>query len=113
MKAVKLDNPSLLVAVQLLTCADPDETGEHIVLADDLMSNSSYIFGAALPLALEALTAVLADESISNAELKGLLNRATDKTWGWEYARIFTPREFLEELKLAIENYLRRHGDVR
>ena len=51
--------------------------------------------------------------SISNAELKGLLNRATDKTWGWEYARIFTPREFLEELKLAIENYLRRHGDVR
>ncbi len=100
--------------MRLLVCADPDESGQHIVLADDLMSNSAeFSGGQALPLALEALTAVLGDTSITNTELKGLLNRATSKSWGLEYARVFTPREFLEELKLAIENYLRRHGGLR
>ncbi len=102
-------------AVDLINYADPDSSGQHIVLADDLLAGA---FGPSPNLSrfrqsAEALAEILADESISNADLKGLLNRASAKMWGAEYERRFTPREFLEELKAAIEKYVRRKGGVR
>lgn len=107
---MRLDDEWLLSAVDLINYADPDEGGVRMVLADDLLVRRDR---PTLLRTLQTLTEALDDESISNGEWKGLLNRASAKTWGSEYSRVFTPREFLDELKQALENYLRRDDGPR
>ena len=103
---MKLDNETLRFAVDLINYADPDPTGMHMVLADDLLQPWQHD-RANLQRALQVLTEVLDSGTFSGGELKGLLNRASAKTWGFEYSRSFTSAEFVAELKLALENYLR------
>ncbi|MBW8302579.1 MAG: hypothetical protein K0M78_01255 [Brevundimonas sp.] len=105
------DDPDLKWAIDLLNYADPDETGQHIVLADDLMAHRAD--RASLERAADRLAALRDDQTISNAEIKGLLNRASGKTWGGEYDRVFEPREFVAELERAVRDYLRRRPDLR
>ena len=104
-----LSDGYLLLAVDLINAADPDKAGAGMSLADDLMK-SLGMDDDALPICLQRLEGLLADTSVSSAELKGLLNRASNKTWGIQYDRTFTPREFLEALRNALEDYIRRHG---
>ena len=107
----RLENPLLKWAVDLLNYAGPDETGVRMVMLDDLMEDVGDRFS--LERATEAIAALNADEAISNGEIKGLLNRASGKTWGIEYHRTYRPREFLAELKGALKDYLRRHPELR
>jgi phage gp37-like protein len=107
----RLDDPLLKWSVDLLNYADPDETRHRVVLADDLMAHRAN--RASLEQAADRLAALSADEQVSNAEIKGLLNRASGRTWGIEYDRVFKPREFLSELEYAVRDYLRRRPDLR
>ena len=90
----------------LIDFAEPDEDHTRMVLAPDLMLG--FVNRPFLELAARHLDEVLADETVSTADLKGALNRASGGTWGVEYHCAFTPREFLEALKTAIETHLRR-----
>jgi hypothetical protein len=94
----------------LIHYADPDESRTGMVLATDLMEGR--VEPAFLELALRKLEGALADSAVTTADLKGALNRASDGTWGMEYDRIFTPREFLEALRGAVEAYLLRRPGV-
>ncbi|MFA4893148.1 hypothetical protein [Brevundimonas sp.] len=105
------DEAVLKWAIDLLNYADRDQTGQHIVLADDLMAH--HADRANLERAADRLAALRDDDTISNAEIKGLLNRASSKTWGGEYDRVFEPREFVAELERAVRDYLRRRPDLR
>ena len=105
------DDAFLQWAVFLLNYADPDETRQHVVLADDLMAQLGD--RASLGRAADRLAALRDDQTISNAEIKGLLNRASGKTWGIEYDRVLEPREFVAELERAVRDYLRRRPDLR
>lgn len=105
------DDAVLKWAVDLLNYADPDQSGRHIVLADDLMAHRGD--RASLERAAARLAALRDDQTISNAEIKGLLNRASGKTWGGEYGRTFEPRAFVAELERAVRDYLRRRTDLR
>jgi inosine/xanthosine triphosphate pyrophosphatase family protein len=105
------DDAILKWAVDLLNYADPDQVGQHIVLADDLMARRAD--RASLEQAADRLAALRDDQTITNAEIKGLLNRASGKTWGGEYDRVFEPREFVAELERAVRDYLRRRPDLR
>ena len=107
----RLENPVLKSAVDLLNYADPDETGLRMVMADDLMLHAGNRAG--LERSIDILNATTADGSISNADIKGLLNRASGKMWGAEYSRTFEPREFLAELAIALKDYLQRHPQLR
>ena len=111
MTMARLDDPLLKWAVFLLNNADPDETKLRMVLADDLMAHQGD--RASLEQAAEKLAALREDETISNGEIKGLLNRASAKMWGSEYDRVFKPREFVSELERAVRDYLRRHPELR
>lgn len=88
----------------LINYAEPDETGLRMVMAADLMRD--LITRTRLEAGLANLDQVLADENLSAAELKGVLNRVSGGVWGMEYARPFTPREVLEELRTAIRRHL-------
>jgi len=105
------DDPDLRWAVDLLNYGDPDQTGRRMVLADDLMAGRADRAG--LQKAADRLAALRADPAITDAEIKGLLNRASNKTWGGEYDRVFEPREFVAELERAMRDYLRRRPDLR
>jgi hypothetical protein len=106
----RLSDPHLLLAVSLVNMADPDKAPNGMRIADNLMKSSFPSDHTELPMCLERLNGLLADPNISSGELKGLLNRASGKTWGIQYDRTFTPREFLEALRTALEEYLRRRG---
>jgi len=84
---------------ELLNYAEPDAAQTGMVMASDLMAG--FVSRDWLEAGLENLHAVLADGSLTTADLKGPLNRASAKMWGFEYNRRFTPREFLEELRDA------------
>jgi hypothetical protein len=90
----------------LINYADPDDARTGMVLAPDL--TTGRVDPAFLAFALRSLGEVLADETVSTADLKGALNRASAGTWGMDYDRAFTPREFLEALRTAIEAHLPR-----
>jgi hypothetical protein len=83
-----LSDKYLLLAVDLINVADPDEAGTGMRIADDLMK-ARYGDDSALPICLQRLDGLLADTNVSSAELKGLLNRASNKTWGIQYDRAF------------------------
>jgi len=108
-----LGDPEFLFAVDLLNNAEPDETRVAVRLADDLMRANVFADRRQLAGCLAKLHEVLADETLSSAELKGVLNRASGSAWGFEYDRKFTPRQFLEALGGALEDYLRRNRDLR
>lgn len=108
-----LDDDRLGQAVRLIAFADPDPTGRRMVLADDLLSGRAEGTRANLEAADRRLAEALADESVSNADLKGVLNRASGKTWGVDYDRRFTAREFVEEMRRAVQDYLQRHPGLR
>ncbi len=78
----------------LLGLADPSEDGEGVVFGQDLLSRSQYSPGELRRLGAE-LDALLADETIGKAELKGILNRSMGKAWGVPFS-FRGPREFLE-----------------
>lgn len=101
---VDLRQPALRAAVDLLNSVDPDQTRTRMVLAPDLL-NGAYDLGA-LKQASAVLKAAVADPAITDAELKGVLNRQSAKMWGAEFHRAFTPREFLSELSAAIDAYV-------
>jgi phage gp37-like protein len=107
----RLDDPLLLWAIELLNYADPDETSQHMVLADDLILDRGD--RPSLERAADRLATLHADQTVANAEIKGLLNRASGRSWGVEYERAFGPRAFLAELERAIREYLRRHAELR
>jgi hypothetical protein len=107
---VRLSDEYLLLAVDLINVADPDEAGTGMRIADDLMKAGFFADDSALPICLQRLDDLLSDTNVSSAELKGLLNRASNKTWGIQYDRAFTPRQFLEALRTALEEYIRRHA---
>lgn len=98
-------------ALDLLNYADPDPSGQRIVLADDLIEH--HADRASLEQAANQLAALRLNETVSNADIKGLLNRVSAKTWGMEYDRRFEPREFVEELERAVRDYLRRRRHLR
>jgi hypothetical protein len=105
---VRLSDRYLRLAVDLINVADPDEAGTGMRIADDLMK-ARYGDHSALPTCLQRLDGLLSDTNVSSAELRGLLNRASNKTWGIQYDRAFSPRQFLEALRTALEEYIRRH----
>lgn len=107
----RLDDPDLRSAIDLINYVDPDETRLQMVVADDLMSE--FADRAALLFAADKLATLCADETISSADIKGLLNRASGKTWGVWYNRKFEPRAFVAELERAVRDYLRRRPDLR
>ena len=106
---VHLSDKYLLLAVDLINVVDPDEAGMGMRIADDLMK-ARYGDDSALPICLERLESLLADTNVSSAELKGLLNRASNKTWSIQYDRAFSPRQFLEALRTALAKHIRRHA---
>ena len=93
-------------ATDLINYVDPDEARTGMVMAEDLMAH--VVSREHLRAALANLREVLADRTVTTADLKGHLNRASGRTWGMEYDRRFTPREFLEALAGAIETYLHK-----
>lgn len=99
-------------SVDLINYVDPDPTGTRMVFMPDMLS-AGGISTERLTQALANLTQVLDEDVLSGSEMKGALNRASNRTWGMEYERRFTPRAFLEELKSAIEICLRSQGGVR
>ena len=108
-----LNDPHLLFAVSLINVADPDKATNGMRFADDLMDATELSDHPELPICLQKLEVLLADPAISSAELKGLLNRASAKTWGIEYDRAFTPKEFLEALTAALREYIQRRESYR
>ena len=94
----------------LINHAEPDGPRTGMVLAPDLTPD--WVDQAFLAFALRELDAVLADETVTNADLKGLLNRASAGTWGMEYDRVFTAREFLQALRAAVKAHLPRRPRV-
>ena len=92
--------------VDLINYAEPDHERTGMILAPDLVPGA--VDRAFLEFAASHLERVLADEAVSAGDLKGALNRASCKTWGIEYDRRFTPREFLQALRMAIQNHLRQ-----
>lgn len=107
---VRLTDPHLLFAVSLINMADPDNSANGMRIADDLMEASVLTDHSEIPVGIQKLTELLADPNVSSGDMKGLLNRASAKTWGIEYDRAFTPRDFLEALKSALEDYVRRRA---
>lgn len=110
---VRLSDQYLLLAVDLINMADPDEAGTGMRIADDLMKARFSADESSLPICHQRLNGLLADPDVSSAELKGLLNRASAKTWRMQYDRPFTPRQFLEALRTALQEYIRRHPPRR
>lgn len=94
------------MTADLLNYTEPDQTGLRMVLAPDLLP--AWVSREVVKRALDNVDALLVDRSVSTADLKGELNRASHRTWGGEYGRTFTPREFLEEYRAALEGFL--HG---
>ncbi|HYD26093.1 hypothetical protein [Brevundimonas sp.] len=93
-------------AIDLINYVDPDEARTGMVMSEDLMAH--VVSREHLRMALANLREVLADQAVTNADLKGRLNRASGRTWGGEYDRVFSPREFLETLAAAVEAYLHK-----
>ena len=86
-----------------------------MVLADDLMENNVLGQGCrqALERAGSTLTQFVDDESLTNAEVKGILNRACGRCWGMGYEPVLKPKEFVIALRDAVNDYLRRHPELR
>ncbi|MFN3559052.1 MAG: hypothetical protein ACK4UQ_07165 [Brevundimonas sp.] len=98
---IDLHSLAVTEAASLLNAVEPDATRKRMVLAPDLVGG--VVGKQHLAEAAALLAKIIADEAITNAELKGLLNRVSARTWGVEYDRTFKPREFLAELIAAID----------
>jgi hypothetical protein len=105
---IDLNSPAVIEAASLLNSVQPDETRKRMVMTSDISGGLGD--RRRLAEASTLLAAIIADERITTAELKGLLNRASSRTWGVEYDRAFKPREFLAELVDAIDALVRGLG---
>ncbi len=88
---------------EILHALDPVEGGTSVVIAPDLLPRDFPRAG--LTEAGEFLDRLLADPDVSNADLKGLLNRETSSSWSMEFsfgADAKAARRFLEALRQAI-----------
>lgn len=103
---IDLHSPAVTEAAALLNAVEPDETRKRMILAPDLLAG--VIDAPRMAEASALLATIIADDAITNAEIKGLLNRVSARTWGVDYDRAFKPREFLAELIAAIDAYLRK-----
>jgi hypothetical protein len=88
---------------ELLRCMDPVEDGARVAIADDLLRPDFPKSG--FREAVEFLDSLLADPAVSNADLKGLLNRETSSMWAAELgfdSMAMGARRCLEALREAI-----------
>lgn len=91
----------------ILQCLDPVDDGTSIAIAHDLLGPDFPQSG--LKEASSFLTQLLTDPEVSNADLKGLLNRETSSTWSMEFgfgADAKAARRYLEVLQEAIAREL-------
>ena len=91
----------------ILRCIDPADDGTSIVIAHDLLDPDFPQAG--FKEASAYLTQLLADPEISNADLKGLLNRETSSAWSMEFgfgADARAARRYLEALQQTIAREL-------
>jgi hypothetical protein len=91
---------------ELLGCLDAVEEGTTIAIATDLLNSNFPDSG--FKEAADFLDRLLADPTVSNADLKGLLNRETSSAWAMELG--FDPsargaRRCLEALRGAIARH--------
>jgi hypothetical protein len=92
-----------------LSCIETDIDGGRLVVAEDLRERSG-VYRDDMLRAWKALEDLLADPSVSNADLKGLLNRA-DMGWGAQSpfgADARAAREHLEAAKDALQRWAER-----
>jgi len=88
---------------EILHSLDPIDEGTSVAIARDLLGRSFPKAG--FKEANEFLKQLLADPDVSNADLKGLLNRETSSSWSMEFgfgADAKAARRFLEALQQAI-----------
>jgi hypothetical protein len=84
---------------------DPANDGAEVVIAEDSLSEHSWIGRSELTQCRSYLDALLADKMTSNADLKGMLNRNTGRAWGVEFdfgVNANAARRFLEALQRAL-----------
>ncbi|MBL8536443.1 MAG: hypothetical protein JNM59_03475 [Hyphomonadaceae bacterium] len=84
---------------------DPMVDGAEVVIADDLLAQHPEIDQRSLVECRAFLERLLGDETIPNADLKGMLNRLAGPVWGGPFG--FGPdaksaRRFLETLQTAL-----------
>ena len=100
---VSVHRPPAALA-NLVRVADPTEGGREIAIAKDLLVQDE-LGRAALTEAQDYIDSLLADASVANADLKGLLNRLD----GWNWRTLFefgadakAARRYLEALSRAL-----------
>lgn len=93
----------------LLRCIETDKDGAKLVVAEDFLKRAdiprSDIHGA-----WKALESLLADPDVSNADLKGMLNRI-DIGWKFESpfgANAIAAREHLEAARDALQTWIEK-----
>lgn len=89
----------------LLMILDPGQRDEDVVIASDLLARHQELDQDRLRACLRYLDQLLSDESVSNADLKGLLNRLAGRAWSvqWKFgADAKAARQYLEALQSAL-----------
>ncbi len=92
-------------ALSVATAADPDRDARRPVIVPDLVRANDWD-RETLATMRASLAAALNDPTISNADLKGALQRSAGRAWQMPYDHIFKPREFAEALLVALEVHL-------
>jgi hypothetical protein len=93
----------------VLRCIEADATGERLVIAEDFLKRTNVYKGDVLD-AWKCLERLLEDSSVSNADLKGMLNRIDI---GWTVQSPFggdarAAREHLEAARDALQRWTER-----
>ena len=98
---------------ELLSCADPAGDDAGLVIAADLLRPDFPKSG--FREATDFIDGVLADPAVSNADLKGLLNRETSSAWSLDLGfagNAKAARRCLEAFRAAIVQYAGAGGDA-
>lgn len=108
MGRARLDQPPAAFRV-LVNAVDTVNGGREMKLARDLLAHHGEVSKSAFAEAKAYVDALLADDQIANADLKGLLNRSAGPVWGIQFdfgADAKAARRYLEALSRAIAQEL-------
>lgn len=95
--------------MHVLRCIETDSSGAALVVAEDFLRRTE-IYRSDLLTAWKVIDDLLADPDVSNADLKGLLNRI-DVAWSMESpfgANALAAREHLEAARDALQKWAER-----
>ncbi|OYW43036.1 MAG: hypothetical protein B7Z38_02940 [Rhodobacterales bacterium 12-64-8] len=104
----RVDQPPSVFS-ELLLMIDPAEDGREIRIARDLVARHGDMGPGRLSEVKTYVDALLADDSVTASDLKGLLNRSAGPAWGIQFdfgADAKAARRYLEALSHGIAQEL-------